>query len=162
MPSSHFDMISHWRIPAPVDRVWAALTDPETWPRWWPCVRAVRTLRTGDRTGVGSVRRIRWSTPLPYEIVIEGEAVEVLRHERLRTRSHGPLRGEGIWLLRAAGELTDVTSVWRVEVARSWMRWLAPLLARVLRWNHEGAMRSGEAGLTRHLAGPVAVPGAQG
>jgi hypothetical protein len=153
MPRTHFDLVSHWRIPAPVDRVWAALTDPEGWPNWWPCVRAVRTLRSGDPSGVGSVRSIRWSTWLPYEIVIEVEAVEALRHERLRGRSRGQVRGEGIWLLRAAEGLTDVTYVWRVELAEPWMRWLAPLLAPLFRWNHDGVMRAGEAGLIRHLAG---------
>ncbi len=153
MPSTHFDLISHWRIAAPVDRVWAALADPQGWPRWWSYVRAVRTLQPGDASGVGSVRRIRWSTRLPYEIDIEVEAVEALRHERLRGRSRGQLCGEGIWLLRDAGEQTDVTYVWRVELARPWMRWLAPLLAPVFRWNHDGVMRAGEAGLTRHLAG---------
>jgi hypothetical protein len=31
------------------------------------------------------------------------------------------------------------------------MRWLAPLLAPVFRWNHDGVMRAGEAGLRRLL-----------
>jgi carbon monoxide dehydrogenase subunit G len=159
MPSTHFDLTSHWRIPAPVDRVWAALTDPEGWPGWWSYVRAVRTLREGDPSGVGSIRRIEWSTRLPYEIVIEVEAVEALRHERLRGRARGQLRGEGTWLLRAAGDRTDVTYVWRVELAKPWMRWLAPVLAPVFRWNHNGVMRAGEAGLTRHLAGLPGGPG---
>jgi uncharacterized protein YndB with AHSA1/START domain len=153
MPARHFDLISHWRIAAPVERVWAALTDTEGWPRWWPYVRSVRTLACGRADGVGSVRRIEWATRLPYEIVIEVEAVESVRLERLRARSRGQLRGEGIWLLRAEGGFTDVTYVWRVELTRRWMRWLAPLLAPVFRWNHDGVMRAGGAGLARHLAG---------
>lgn len=153
---THFDLISHWRIPVPVDRVWDALADPEGWPRWWPFVRSVRTLRQGDASGVGSVRRILWATRLPYEITIDVEAIESLPRERLRGRSHGQLVGEGIWLLRADGDQTDVTYVWRVELARRWMRWLAPLMAPVYRWNHDSVMRAGEAGLTRHLAGPAA------
>ena len=152
MTTTHFDLISHWRIAAPVDRVWSALTDPDSWPTWWPCVRTVTTLRAGDATGVGSVRRMRWSTRLPYEIDIELEAVEVRRHERLRGRARGPLRGEGLWLLRADANRTDVTYVWRVELVKPWMRWLAPVLAPVFRWNHDAVMRAGEAGLTRHLA----------
>jgi len=152
MTSRHFDLVSHWRIEAPVERVWAALTDIERWPRWWPYVRAVQTLRPGDASGLGSLRRIRWATRLPYDIEIEVEAVESLRHERLRGRSSGQLRGEGLWLLRAEGGHTDVTYVWRVELARPWMRWLAPLLAPLFRWNHDGVMRAGAAGLARHLA----------
>ena len=157
MPARHFDLVSHWRIAAPVDQVWAALTDPDSWPQWWPQVRAVQTLRHGSAAGVGSVRRIEWSTRLLYRLVIEVEAVESLPLERLRGRSIGTLRGEGIWLLHAEGRCTDVTYVWRVELVRHWMRWLAPLLAPVFRWSHRGVMRAGGIGLARHLG---AAPGA--
>ena len=151
MSATRFDLVSHWRIHAPVDRVWAALTDPSSWPRWWPYVQQVQTLRAGGADGVGAVRRIAWSTRLPYRIVIEVESVESLRHQRLRGRSRGQLDGEGLWLLRAEEGYTDVTYVWRVQLARPWMRWLAPLLAPLFRWNHDGVMRAGEAGLRRHL-----------
>ncbi len=153
MPSTHFDLASQWRIHAPVDRVWAALTDPASWPRWWPYVHAVRTVREGGRDGLGAVRRIDWSTRLPYRIVIVVESVEALRHQRLRVRSRGQLEGEGLWLLRAEPGFTDVTCVWRVKLQRRWMRWLAPLLAPVFRWNHDSVMRAGEAGLRRLLEG---------
>ncbi|MBI3155244.1 MAG: SRPBCC family protein [Burkholderiales bacterium] len=150
-PATHFDLVSHWRVHAPVERVWAALSDPEGWPAWWPYVQQVRTLREGGRDGVGSVRRIEWSTRLPYRIVIEVEAVESVRHQHLRGRSRGQLDGEGLWLLRAQDDHTDVTYVWRVRLVKRWMRWLAPLLAPVFRWNHDGVMRAGEAGLRQFL-----------
>lgn len=152
MSSTHFDLVSHWRIHAPVERVWAALTDPASWPRWWPCVHEVRTLREGGPDGVGAVRRIGWSTRLPYRIVIEVECVESVHHQRLRGRSRGrQFDGEGLWLLRAETGFTDVTQVWRVTAKRRWMRWPALLLAPVFRWNHDGVMRTGEAGLRRYL-----------
>ena len=150
-PAAHFDLVSQWRVHAPVERVWAALSDPAGWPGWWPFVQQVRTLREGGPDGVGSVRRIDWSTRLPYRIVIEVEAVESVRHQRLRGRSRGQLDGEGLWLLRAEDGYTDVTYVWRVRLVKRWMRWLAPLLAPVFRWNHDGVMRAGEAGLRKVL-----------
>lgn len=149
--SCHFDLVSHWRLRAPVEQVWAVLTDPESWPLWWPYVRSVQTLKEGDGDGVGSVRRIDWSTRLPYRITIEVEAVESVRHQRLRGRSRGQLDGEGLWLLREEDGYTDVTYVWRVRLVKPWMRWMAPLLASVFRWNHDGVMRAGEEGLTRWL-----------
>jgi uncharacterized protein YndB with AHSA1/START domain len=152
MPKHHFDLVSHWRIAAPADRVWAALTAVPAWPDWWPGVRSVQTLRAGDAQGLGSVQRIRWATRLPYDLVIEIEAIECLPPERLRGRSSGQLQGEGIWLLSEAEQGTDVTYVWRVQLTRPWMRWLAPLLAPLFRWNHESVMRAGGAGLARHLA----------
>lgn len=155
MSSTHFDLVSQWRIHAPVERVWAALADPASWPRWWPYVREVRTLREGRADGVGSVRRIDWATRLPYRLVIEVEAVESVRLQRLRARSRGQLDGEGLWLLRAEDGCTDVTYVWRVRLVKRWMRWLAPLLAPVFRWNHAAVMSAGERGLRRHLSRPA-------
>lgn len=152
---THFDLVSHWHIQAPVERVWAALADPAGWPQWWPFVREVQTLQPGAADGVGARRRIRWGTLLPYEIVIEVEALEAQRPQRLRGRSRGQLHGEGLWLLRPGPGCTDVTYVWRVTPAHAWMRWLAPLLAPVFRWNHRGVMRAGEAGLRRWLEGPT-------
>ncbi|MBS0194146.1 MAG: SRPBCC family protein [Proteobacteria bacterium] len=157
--SAHFDLVSHWRIRAPVERVWAALTDPTTWPRWWPYVRRVQTLRDGGKDGVGSVRRIDWSTRLPYRLAIDVESVESVLHRRLRGLSRGQLVGEGIWLLRSEGGVTDVTYVWRVRLTRPWMRWLAPLLAPVFRWNHDGVMRAGESGLRGHLESAASASG---
>lgn len=151
MPASHFDLISHWRIAAPLDPVWAALTDPASWPRWWPYVRQVRTLREGGADGLGAVRRIEWATRLPYRLVIEVEAIESLPPQRLRGRSRGQLDGEGLWLLRPEGGHTLVSYHWRVTLTRRWMRWLAPLLAPAFRWNHRGVMRAGEAGLRQWL-----------
>lgn len=151
--AGQFDLVSHWHLQAPVERVWAALCDPAGWPRWWPYVRQVRTLREGGPDGLGSVRRIAWATRLPYRIVIDIEAVESVRHQRLRGRSRGALDGEGLWLLRPDGECTDVTYVWRVRLVKRWMRWAAPLLAPLFRWNHDGVMRAGEAGLRRFLVG---------
>lgn len=151
MSATHFDLVSHWRIRAPVDRVWAALTEPTHWPRWWPYVQRVRKLRDGGADGVGTVWRIDWSTRLPYGIVIEVEDVESVRHQRLRGRSRGQLEGEGLWLLRADEGFTDVTYVWRVNLTQRWMLWLAPLLTPVFRWNHDGVMRAGEAGLRSYL-----------
>ncbi len=165
----HFDLVSQWTIPAPVERVWAALTHAETWPHWWPGVVSVRTLRIADPGGLGTIQRIEWLTSLGWRILIDVEAIEVLPNERLRGRSRGHLDGEGLWLLRGEAGRTFVTYVWRVKVERRWMRWLAPLLAPLFRWNHRALMRAGEQGLVRYLADetrrarvhddPAAVPG---
>lgn len=151
MSSRHFDLVTRWRLAAPVERVWAALSQPEQWPDWWPYVRSVRRLREGDADGLGSVRRFEWATLLPYRIVIDVEAVESVLHRRLRGRSFGALRGEGVWILEPDGAYTDVVYFWRVELERRWMRLLAPVLAPLFRWNHDGVMRAGAAGLSRHL-----------
>ena len=152
MLATHFDLVSHWRVHAPIDRVWDALVDVERWARWWPYVRAVQSLRSGGSDGLGCQWRIEWATRLPYRLVIDVETIDMQKPERLRGRSMGQLRGEGIWLLRFEGGITDITYVYRVELATPWMRCLAPLLAPLFRWNHEGVMRAGSRGLVRYLA----------
>jgi hypothetical protein len=157
MAGVHVDLVGHWRIAAPVERVWAALSEPETWPGWWPYVHAVRTLRRAGRDGVGGLRRIEWGTRLAGRLVIELEAVEAVPLERLRSRARGRLGGEDIWLVRRDGTCTELTYVWRVALAPRWTRALTPLAAPLLRWNHAAVMRAGEAGLRGLLAPDRAI-----
>lgn len=156
--TAHFDLVSHWRLDAPVSRVWRAITETEHWPRWWPGVVAVRRLRHGDEFGVGRVQQIHFRTGLGYRLHLELEVTEVLREERLRARAGGTLAGEGIWLLHQAapeaGGHTDVTFVWRVTLPPGLLRRLAPLLAPLFRWNHRRVMRAGRRGLEAHLQAP--------
>lgn len=157
MPSTaHFDLVSHWRLQAPLPDVWQALTDTEGWPRWWPGVTAVQRLAEGDAQGVGRRRRICFRTGLGYRLDLVLEVTEVRRHERLRACAGGTLAGEGIWLLAQApadlGGHTDVTFVWRVHLPPGWLRRVAPLLAPLFRWNHRRVMRAGRVGLIGHLA----------
>ena len=60
--------------------------------------------------------------------------------------------GEGRWELARDGAGTLVRYTWTLELHTRWMRVWAPFMAPVLRWNHEGVMRSGGRGLARHLA----------
>ncbi|MFG6462869.1 SRPBCC family protein [Roseateles sp. DXS20W] len=154
--TAYFDLVSHWRLDAPVPRVWQAITNTEHWPRWWPGVVAVQRLAPGDATGVGRVQRISFRTGLGYRLHLALEVTEVVHQERLRARAGGTLAGEGIWLMKqaapAAGGHTDVTFVWRVTLPPGVLRSLAPVLAPLFRWNHKRVMRAGRLGLERHLA----------
>ena len=39
-----FELITDWHIAADIYAVWQALNHPDYSPRWWPYVRALRTL----------------------------------------------------------------------------------------------------------------------
>jgi uncharacterized protein YndB with AHSA1/START domain len=157
MPSpAYFDLVSHWRFDAPVERVWACIVQSEHWPRWWPGVVGVRRLQPGDDSGVGRVQEFTFRTGLGYRLQLALEVTEIVRLQRLRARAGGTLAGEGIWLLHQAlpeaGGHTDVTFVWRVTLPPGILRWTAPLLAPLFRWNHKRVMRAGRIGLMSYLA----------
>jgi uncharacterized protein YndB with AHSA1/START domain len=154
--AGRFELLTQWRLQAPIERVWEAISRPEDWPSWWPYVRAVTPLREGEPGGLGAVKRMAWSTRLPYGLAFDAETVEVQRPFRLRALARGELEGEGLWELRADGDGgTWVNYRWRVDLHRPWMRRLAPLAAPVFRWNHRGVMAAGGQGLARHLGVPL-------
>jgi uncharacterized protein YndB with AHSA1/START domain len=149
--AAQFQLASHWHLAAPIERVWEALKDTPSWPRWWPYVKAVRELRCGDAEGLGAVRHIAWSSRLPYGVAFDVEVVEVARPRRMRGRAHGQLDGMGTWELTPEGDTTRVRYLWCVDLTTRWMRLVAPAAAPVFRWNHNAVMLAGAKGLARHL-----------
>ena len=147
-----FEYVTEWRLDAPIERVWDALVDVESWPQWWPHVRAVQTLHRGAASDLGTVRRIRWGSRLPYGFELDVETTEVTPTARLRGRASGDMAGSGLWELERDGAGTFVRYTWQLELHTRWMRLAAPFMAPVFRWNHEGVMRAGGNGLARHLA----------
>ena len=157
--SRRFEYVTEWRLDAPVARVWQALVEVESWPCWWPQVREVSTLRRGDvGSDLGTVRRLRWSSLLPYGFTLDVETVEQRPRARLRGRATGDMHGTGLWELEPDGDGTRVRYTWQLALHTRWMRLAAPLLAPVFRWNHEGVMRAGGRGLAAWLARPAADP----
>ena len=150
--SRRLTYVTEWRLDAPIERVWDALVDVESWPQWWPYVRGVQTLHHGATNDLGTVRRLQWSSRLPYGFALEVETTEVRMPQRLAGRATGDMAGTGVWELARDGAGTLVRYTWTLELHTRWMRLSAPFMAPVFRWNHEGVMRSGGQGLARHLA----------
>ncbi|HEX6361456.1 MAG TPA: SRPBCC family protein [Albitalea sp.] len=146
-----FERVSRWHLAAPVETVWNAIKAADGWPGWWRYVRSVRELSPGDAEGLGAVRRIAWSSRLPYGIDFDVVITEAERPRRLAGRASGAIEGVGTWELVPEGATTRVTYTWSVELARPWMRLLAPIATPVFRWNHDAVMRAGAQGLARHL-----------
>jgi len=147
-----FDLTTHWHLDAPIERVWAALSRPDEWPRWWRYVRAVSEIERGDARGVGALRRYSWSSRLPYSLSFQMRTVLIDEPHVMEGIASGDLDGHGRWTLVADGSTTRVRYDWSVEVGKRWMQAFAPLLAPVFAWNHAQVMREGGRGLARHLA----------
>jgi len=152
MASTDFHLVTNWVVDAPVEDVWDILIAPETWPGWWPSVKRVETLREGDERGIGAVRRMTWTTALPYELAFDMQSVRVEPHSIIEGRASGELDGVGRWTLSPQGARCNVRYDWIVEVTKPWMINLAFILKPVFRWNHNVVMERGRRGLVQHLA----------
>jgi uncharacterized protein YndB with AHSA1/START domain len=149
--AAQFQLVSHWHIAAPIEKVWAALKATEQWPSWWRYVKSVREIDPGDAEGLGAIRHIAWSSRLPYGVAFDVEVVDMQRPRFMRGRARGELDGVGTWELTSDGDTTRVRYTWCVDLTTRWMRLMAPIAAPVFRWNHNGVMRAGAEGLARHL-----------
>ncbi|WP_439602530.1 SRPBCC family protein [Devosia sp.] len=151
MSVTAFELVSYWRIAAPLDRVWAEIVDVDAWPSWWRAVRKVERLRDGDIEGIGAVRRITWATALPYTITFDVESTRSEPMYQLEGRATGELNGVGVWTLTSDGDITTVRYDWRVDLGKAWMRAFAPILRPAFAWNHNVLMGWGEADLKTRL-----------
>jgi hypothetical protein len=146
-----FSLTTVWELGAPLERVWDAIYRADEWPRWWPYVERVVTLQQGDDTGLGAIRRLTWRTRLPYRITFDTRATRVEKPFALEGEALGELAGTGRWMLSSSDGVTAVRYQWNVRVTKPWMVVLAPLARPVFEWNHNGVMRAGGEGLSKHL-----------
>lgn len=137
---------SQWRFAAAADRVYEILADVETYPSWWPQVRAAR--RIDDTSGELTCRSL-----LPYDLTFVIHRDEEDPGQRLlRARMTGDLNGTSQWTITAADDGTVAVFDEDVTVGTGLLRAAGRLLRPALRANHDHMMRSGEKGLRRHLA----------
>jgi uncharacterized protein YndB with AHSA1/START domain len=151
MAPQQFNLVTEWRIEAPVERVWQELEHPDEWPQWWRAVKRVEMGRAGDAAGVGAERRITWRTALPYELTFDIRTTRIEPMALIEGRASGELDGTGRWTLRTEDGAVLVRYDWQVSLGRPWMRTLAPLLRPAFAWNHGVVMRWGREGLCRRL-----------
>jgi hypothetical protein len=151
LAATAFDLVSRWQLAAPLERVWSVILATDEWPEWWRAVKHVEKLSDGAADGVWARRRITWSTALPYTLAFD---VEVTRIEPMRTieaRATGELNGLGLWTLEGDDRQTRVRYDWRVELAKPWMRFCAPLLRPAFAWNHQVVLGWGETDIRKRL-----------
>jgi hypothetical protein len=88
-----------WRNTAPVEDVWDVLIDLETWPEWWPAIRAVELIEPSAHAVAAA--RLTFSTRPPLRPLITTlEVVERQEPNRLDVLvSDGPLGGHGVFTI---------------------------------------------------------------
>lgn len=146
-----YRFVTTWRLAAPVDEVWEALHDAETYPRWWPGFEDVEVLQAGTGEGVGRRVRITMRGRLPYRLRFEVIGREAQKPDRVVLDAVGSLQGSGRWELRHDAGVTTMTFSWEVATTKAWMNVLEPFARPAFVLNHHVAMRRGAQGLARHL-----------
>lgn len=148
---SAYEFVTIWRISAPVDRVWKEIYHSENWPSWWRGVVKVSELKKGDDLGVGSVRRYKWKSLLPYTLTFNIETVRVEPMTVIEGVASGELEGRGIWGISKEGDVTVARYDWQVSTSKPWMNTIAPIAKPVFKWNHDIIMGWGAEGLSKRL-----------
>lgn len=148
---SQYSFVTHWSFKAPIDKVWNEIRDMDYWPQWWKYVRSVRLIEQGDANDIGSIRRIEWSTALPYTITFDSELISADYHKRIEGRAFGELTGSGIWTFEVTGDITHVRYDWNVGTTKKWMNFFAPIARPIFSWNHDKVMSAGLEGLRERL-----------
>jgi hypothetical protein len=146
-----YAFVTTWRLRAPVERVWDAILDYQSWPHWWPAIESARQIAPGDAEGLGEIAEITFRTRLPYRVRFMITTTNVRQHQELDGRAVGELEGTGRWRLSSEGDVTHVQYFWNVRTTRWWMNMLAPVARPAFAWNHDQVMKSGRTGLARML-----------
>ena len=148
----HFVLTSRWRMDIDAAPLWALLTDIPSWPRWWPQVKRVRVLQRAAGDPVGNLTQIDWSSAPLNDLRLQLLTTAAERPRLLEGRASGDLRGLGAWILEPTPDGgVELTCRCEVELDRSWMRSLAPLLRPVLEGKLFAVVRAGAQGMAQAL-----------
>ncbi len=159
--TSQYHFLTRWRVAGTPEEIFAILSEPEEYPRWWPSVYLmVREVAPGDRNGLG--RRIRLLTKgwLPYQLDWEASTTAAQPPNRLVVEASGDFEGRGIWSILpdgagsgvGSGLGSDVTFDWKLKARKPLLRYLTPLLRSAFEANHRWAMGQGLRSLNLELA----------
>ena len=131
-------------IEAPVERVWAATVDVETWPDWTPTVTAVRKL-SADPLAPGSLVRLKQ----PLQRAADWTVTELVPRERFvwETRQPGLRIVAGHFLTEREGGIDNRLRVEMSGPVAILFGWLITGLVR-------RALEQENSGLKRHCEKP--------
>lgn len=149
--SDQYNLTTMWRFDAPLEDVWGAVCQGDTWPRWWKGAERVVTLELGDISGLGARRCYTWKSVLPFRLSFVSRVTRMEPFQLIEGCVEGDLEGVGRCRFGREHGLTVVRYEWQVRTTRWWMNLLSPLARPLFRWNHDMLMRAGGIGLARHL-----------
>ena len=153
--AADYHYISTWQLQAPIEQVWAAISNLDQLPTWYPAVQQVQTLTPGDDQQVGARVRYVLKGRLPMRLAFEATITRVDPPRQLELRAEGDLAGTGRWDLEQHDGLTSARYTWDVRTTKPWMNLVAPLARPLFAWNSKGVMLKAGQGLARYLQAPL-------
>ena len=151
-----YRFVDQWRIKAPLDVVYAHVSDPRTYARWWPSYDGVRVLKDVPFPHIGGRVELIVKSPFGYRLRLEVETADADPPRTLKTVSYGQLAGTGIWEFAQEGDTTLATWTWIVRSDHPLLNRLEWVAKPVFALSHILASRKGHRGLKRLLEGEPA------
>jgi hypothetical protein len=142
-----YELVTIWRIAAPIYEVCEAISHSHHWPKWWRGVEQVMELERGDPHGVGGLLRYTWKSLLPYRLTFDIRITRVEPLAAIEGVASGELEGTGRWLFTAEDGVTTIRHEWQVRTTKRWMNLAAPIARPLFKWNHDIVMQQGGKGL---------------
>jgi hypothetical protein len=149
-PSPKWQFVHELVFEAPIDVVFATLTEVERWPRWWSGL-VVRPVLHGDALGVGRVSEVRFTTPLGYAMDTRYTTIAARPPFTTSALVDGDFEGRGRFDLSEQDGVTTVVHTWEVDLTRPWLNAVARVGRRALLWNHGMIMRRFERAVAASL-----------
>jgi hypothetical protein len=148
MAAYDYHFITRWRVAASVADVYALLSNPRDYRRWWPEV-FLNVSGPADRREIVDIHS---KGLLPYTLRWQAQLIDARPPHGFTVPARGDFVGTGAWSFTADGPWANITYEWRVSARKPLLRYLSFLLRPIFAANHHWAMRRGEAGLRRELA----------
>jgi hypothetical protein len=150
---ARYKFVDHWYVQAPIDRVFAHIADPATYPLWWPVYPEVEILPGVQPPSVGSRAMLNVASVLGYRLRLLTEIVEFDPPRHLGTVASGDLEGTGTWDLEQQGDTTAIRFIWIVRTHHQLLNVLEPVAKPLFAWSHNNASAKGHRGLKNLLEG---------
>lgn len=146
MSTNRYRFRSVWRLSVPVGDVFDVVTDPGSYPLWWPDIHGVG--RIDDDTA-----EVVCKSVLPYALVFRlHRAEQDAAAGRLVVAMTGDLEGYCRSTVVQRPSAVTLEIVQEVVVNKRLLQLLAPVARPVFRANHAAMMWRGQRGLRRFLS----------
>jgi hypothetical protein len=144
---THYVFRSVWQVQAPLADLIPVLNDIESYPAWWPEIRAVRPL--GDDRFEVVARSF-----LPYELRFVSEAAaDEPTPGVINARLSGDMEGTVRWTVEQLDAGCRLVYDQEVTTHKRLLNVMAPVARPGFKANHAVMMRHGESGLRTFMAG---------